>query len=130
MPQRIQRKRTKGWRMPADTIYVGRPTIFGNPFRVFGENEYVYCDASHIRTVLTPWIVYDHQQDIHRHPATSDMVVELYRAWVTGEIAPGHVVPCAADEAAIHRLRGKNLACFCPLGKSCHADVLLELANR
>ena len=26
-------------------------------------------------------------------------------------------------------LRGKNLACFCPLDVDCHADVLLELAN-
>lgn len=27
-------------------------------------------------------------------------------------------------------LRGKNLACWCPLGKPCHADVLLKMANR
>jgi len=27
-------------------------------------------------------------------------------------------------------LRGKNLACFCRLDQECHADVLLELANR
>lgn len=26
-------------------------------------------------------------------------------------------------------LRGKNLACFCPLDRDCHADVLLEIAN-
>ncbi|MEK9211512.1 DUF4326 domain-containing protein [Sphingomonas sp. 2378] len=26
-------------------------------------------------------------------------------------------------------LRGKNLACWCPLDKPCHADVLLEIAN-
>lgn len=26
-------------------------------------------------------------------------------------------------------LRGKNLACWCPLDKPCHADVLLELVN-
>lgn len=26
-------------------------------------------------------------------------------------------------------LRGKNLACWCPPGEPCHADVLLELAN-
>ncbi len=26
-PQRIQRKRTKGWRMPPDTKYVGGPEI-------------------------------------------------------------------------------------------------------
>lgn len=28
------------------------------------------------------------------------------------------------------KLRGKNLACWCPLDQPCHADVLLELANR
>jgi hypothetical protein len=27
-------------------------------------------------------------------------------------------------------LRGKNLACWCPLDQPCHADVLLEIANR
>ena len=26
-------------------------------------------------------------------------------------------------------LRGKNLACWCPLDEPCHADVLLRLAN-
>ena len=26
-------------------------------------------------------------------------------------------------------LRGKNLACWCPLNEPCHADVLLEVAN-
>lgn len=26
-------------------------------------------------------------------------------------------------------LRGKNLACWCPLDRPCHADVLLEIAN-
>ena len=31
-PQRIQRKRTKGWRMPEGAVYVGRPTKWGNPF--------------------------------------------------------------------------------------------------
>lgn len=31
-PKRIQRKRTHGWRMPSNTVYVGRPTKWGNPF--------------------------------------------------------------------------------------------------
>ena len=26
-------------------------------------------------------------------------------------------------------LRGKNLACWCPIGQPCHADVLVEMAN-
>jgi hypothetical protein len=33
-PIRIQRKRTKGWKMPENTIYVGRPTKWGNPYQV------------------------------------------------------------------------------------------------
>jgi len=27
-------------------------------------------------------------------------------------------------------LRGKDLACWCPLDQPCHADILLEVANR
>ena len=34
MPKRIQRKRIKGWRMPKNAIYVGRPSKFGNPFSI------------------------------------------------------------------------------------------------
>lgn len=32
VPERIQRNRTKGWRMPEDAVYVGRPTKWGNPW--------------------------------------------------------------------------------------------------
>lgn len=31
-PKRIQRKRTRGWKMPPNAVYVGRPSAFGNPF--------------------------------------------------------------------------------------------------
>ena len=34
MPQRIQLKRTKGWRMPDDTVKVDRSSRWGNPFVV------------------------------------------------------------------------------------------------
>ena len=34
MPERIQRQRAKGWRMPPGAVYVGRPSKWGNPFRV------------------------------------------------------------------------------------------------
>lgn len=30
--KRIQRQRTKGWRMPRGAVYVGRPSRWGNPF--------------------------------------------------------------------------------------------------
>ena len=29
----------------------------------------------------------------------------------------------------VHELRGKDLACWCPLDCVCHADVLLKAAN-
>lgn len=31
---------------------------------------------------------------------------------------------------AAHELKGKNLGCWCPIGTPCHADVLLEIANK
>ena len=34
MPIRVQRKRTKGWRMPPNTVSVTRPGKWGNPFTV------------------------------------------------------------------------------------------------
>jgi hypothetical protein len=33
-PRRIQLKRTKGWRIPENTVSVARPHRHGNPFRV------------------------------------------------------------------------------------------------
>jgi hypothetical protein len=38
--ERIQRKRTKGWRMPKNTLYVGRPTKWGNKFTSLTDYEY------------------------------------------------------------------------------------------
>jgi hypothetical protein len=32
MPVRVQLRRTKGWRMPPNTVKVTRPGLFGNPF--------------------------------------------------------------------------------------------------
>lgn len=36
MPKRIQRKRSRGWKMPENTVYVGRPSKWGNPYRIGG----------------------------------------------------------------------------------------------
>lgn len=44
-PQRIQRQRTKGWRMPPNTVYVGRPSIFGNPFSADAAEQAGYADG-------------------------------------------------------------------------------------
>lgn len=33
MPRRIRFRRAKGWRLPENAVYVGRPTKWGNPFK-------------------------------------------------------------------------------------------------
>ena len=40
-PKRVQRKRTKGYKLPANTICVNRPSVWGNPFIVgqFGTQQ-------------------------------------------------------------------------------------------
>jgi hypothetical protein len=42
-PHRIQLRRSKGWRMPAETLKVDRTTLFGNPFsaEMYGRAEAV-----------------------------------------------------------------------------------------
>ena len=53
------------------------------------------------------------------------------RAYVT-DLFSGYLKrPEQAEEVAAIRehLRGKHLACWCPLDGPCHADVLLEVAN-
>lgn len=32
-PKRIQRKRTRGWKMPPNTVCVTRPGRWGNPYK-------------------------------------------------------------------------------------------------
>ena len=115
-PVRIQRKRTKGWRMPENTVYVGRGSKFGNPFVVHT----------------------DRGPSGRRWPMTPEHSVAAFRAivphgwwpvplpWSRGKIPAG--TPTTLDD--VMNLRGKNLACWCPLDQPCHADVLLELANK
>jgi hypothetical protein len=49
--------------------------------------------------------------------------VARYRLWI------GEPAQAALRDAARASLRGKDLACWCPLDGPCHADVLLEIAN-
>jgi len=108
MPKRIQRKRTKGWQMPENAVYVGRPTKWGNPFPV--------------NDPLLP-----HGLDITQR---RQMIVEEYRKWLTGNSSPANLaVRKATILANLEVLRGIDLVCWCPLDRPCHADVLLELVN-
>ena len=49
-----------------------------------------------------------------------DQVVEKFRAWI---VMQPHLM------SALGELKGKDLVCWCAPAK-CHADVLIELANR
>lgn len=114
MPERIQRRRTKGWRMPENTVYVGRGSVFGNPFTMAGCRDAGYVGSDE---------------------AISARCVEAFRVWIATPYWRDNwdgPESEAARKALLDRLpslRGKNLACWCPLGQPCHADVLLELAN-
>lgn len=110
MPKRIQRQRTKGWKMPKNTVYVGRPSIWGNPFTA-KDKEW---EGEHIepKTLVLLYEVYLAETfDLKKNKKQSDMDQILL-------------------EAFLEPLRGKNLACWCPKNQPCHADVLLRLANK
>ena len=53
MPERIQRRRTKGWMMPENTVYVGRPTKWGNPFPIYNDRAKA---VALFRTLALWWI--------------------------------------------------------------------------
>ena len=55
MPDRVQRKRTKGWQMPENTIYVGRPTRWGNPWQSARDGSYMAPDQS-VHLYRQSWI--------------------------------------------------------------------------
>lgn len=98
-PIRVQRKRTKGFKMPENTVYVGRPSKWGNPFKV--------------------------KMDKGEKPRNPNLPILIalsaYKKYIQEQVKGGNL--------NIKELKGKNLACWCKIGKPCHADILLKLAN-
>ena len=39
MPQRLQQKRTKGWRKPKNAVVISRPSKWGNPFKIDDKHD-------------------------------------------------------------------------------------------
>lgn len=106
MPKRIQMRRDRPWRAEnPDAVIVARPSEWGNPFRVGDEGVPDKATA-----------------------------VEKYRDWLIPYThSTGGLTEYLISESNIldvFCLRGKDLACWCPLDEPCHADVLLELANQ
>jgi len=57
-------------------------------------------------------------------PESRAVAVGKYRKWLFS--AAGKSTRRAAREC----LAGRDLACWCPLDGACHADLLIEVANR
>lgn len=116
MPERIQRRRERGWRMPKGAVYVGRPTRWGNPWRITWETNW---DMPFGRGAVVHHAVTDAILGHVRAESAAHWATEAYRRDLTDEQV----------DVAQAELRGRDLACWCGLGQPCHADVLLELAN-
>ena len=121
IPVRLQRKRTKGFKLVSPNelpiVYVGRGTRFGNPFRL---------DADGFIENYTRWGQWENWS--YSNNFSIKDVVELYEQWVDGQLRNNRL-PLPPKWSDISNLKGKNLSCFCPLSEPCHADILLRLAN-
>lgn len=119
--------------MPANTIYVGRPTRWGNPFPTSGDlaalravalgfrGNAAGCRAGAVEAYRQwlmasgRWIVFEGGRGVNGIPIKAFACIDAPRP-TTKEIQT--------------KLRGRNLACWCALDAPCHADVLLDLADR
>ncbi len=50
-PIGVQRKRVKGWRKPANTVNVSRPSKYGNPYRVGRDGTAAECKDKYRRLI-------------------------------------------------------------------------------
>ena len=104
MPKRIQRKRTKGWKMPSGAVYVGRPTKWGNPFEITDP----LLPPGLTKREKRQCVVDEYQRYILGNKALLESLAEL----------KGKDLVCWCP------LYDKN-----GLRILCHADILLSLAN-
>lgn len=110
MPKRVQMRRDKPWRGDhPKAVIVARPSLFGNPFTIKAASEAGY-----------------------RNPRLA--AIGAFRDWLSGDpwacgCLDDYEVQRRAILARLPKLRGRDLACWCPLDQPCHADVLLDLAN-
>lgn len=117
-PQRIQRKRTKGFKLPPNTLCATRPGKFGNPFRVGmyvklgnGGDGMTYLACTDKRNATADYTYID----------TTQQAVDIYREY-------RRRYPLSSELLA--QLRAAEwIACYCQLNEPCHTDVLLEIAN-
>lgn len=104
--------------MPEGAVYVGRPTRWGNPYSVLKRDRRWY--VLDLRGEVYWWQERVVSSHLGVDEARAD-AVRRYRRWLLGSQT--------RVEDLVPLLRGRDLACWCPLTEPCHADVLLETAN-
>lgn len=135
-PKRIQLRRTGGWRKPEGAIVVARPSRWGNWYKVVRNR--VVTDGRGFQREGSWWVVVatdkrgwetgSHWGAWTDKDEATAFAVMLYRASL--EATYVDLDGPRKREWYLGRLRGHDLACWCPLDQPCHADVLLELANQ
>lgn len=125
MPKRIQLRRTKGWRKPAGTVVVSRPSKWGNPFRVTTRDDYE-----------RRFIVEDVRDGLVLSVCGTKEEARKEAVFHFLEHLPGglaiYPLPFTVEDVR-RELRGRDLACWCPLPAEgeedrCHGAVLLRIA--
>ena len=101
--------------MPDGAVYVGRQSVWGNPYRVIHINKTTWQVAHHSH-------VLDEYVSRTGNEARHDAVERLRRLFEHDRD------PWGKDRVR-SELRGRDLACRCPDGAPCHADLLIEIAN-
>ncbi len=108
--------------MPEGAVYVGRPSLLGNPFnaKAFGAERAVALYREALYGGWNPALV----EDLSDRDA--ELVYATAKDW-RRRISPSDI---AGDVRFWLReiRKAKYLACWCPLDQPCHADVLVELA--
>lgn len=115
--------------MPPNTISVARPSRWGNPF-VVGDSECLsYGGATRGNAGTYGGRVLYHGRSLP-FGLNNEQAVWLFRdelVWILDQVDESEY---DGIRAALGRLTGKNLGCWCPLDERwCHADVLLDLSN-
>lgn len=112
-PQRYQRKRTRGYKLPPHTKCVDRTTKWGNPFKVVDDKPGYSVTST--GGVKMPFIT---------KKAAIQLSIEMYISWLYNTPQGNLTMQQAKKE-----LKGYNLACYCSLESECHGSVLLKIAN-
>ena len=127
-PRRVQLQRTRGWRKPDNTVVVARPSLWGNPWSLHSIRETYGLTGETARR----WAVERYRRELEHFGLLADYGAVVSEAkWNEAwDLIRVELEATSMADAAPRMLGGKNLACWCPLDQPCHADVLLELANK